>query len=156
MLVGHIHIALQERLRYSARNIIAIIGGNAAREFATLSLTERLNVARQGGAQLHNEFNDESIVPTAQGLSIARQNIPYLAGAWPAWGDDNDDDDDYKRLLLPDGNFYIVGDQASTMPGWQEGAMMSAEHVIELIGGIKPHEVPDDTVAPNARRVSHG
>lgn len=124
--------------------------------FGRLSLADRLARARAGGAKLHDEFNDNSIVPIELGLSIAWQNIPYQLGAWPGWGDDTNDDRDYQRLLLPDGRFYVVGDQASTLPGWQEGAMMSAEHVVELIAGLKPHVVPEGTTAPNTRRVVQG
>lgn len=38
-------------------------------------------------------------------------------------------------MLTPDldGRFFVVGDQVSTLPGWQEGALMSAEHVFRQI-----------------------
>jgi monoamine oxidase len=128
-----------------------------ATEFGKLSLAERLRVARQGGARLHPEFLDESIVPTDLGLSVAWQNVPYQEGAWPDWGNDQNDDRDYRRLLLPEGRFYVVGDQASTLPGWQEGAMMSAEHVVGLITGtIRPEEVPETLRAPNTFKVTQG
>ena len=115
------------------------------------------SVARAGGAQLHDEFDDNSIVPIELGLSIAVQNIPYQLGAWPGWVErDTNHDRDYQRLMLPDGRFYVVGGQASTLPGWQEGAMMSAEHVVDLIAGLKPHVVPAGTSAPSTRRVVRG
>lgn len=128
-----------------------------ATEFGRLGLAERLRIAKEGGSRLHPEFLDDSIVPTALGLSVAWQNVPYQEGAWAAWGNDQHDDADYRRLLLPDGRFYIVGDQASTLPGWQEGAMMSAEHVVELITGIKrPEDVPETLQAPNTFKVTRG
>lgn len=129
---------------------------NHATEFGKFSLAKRLEVAKQGGARLHREFKDNSIVPTELGLSIAWQNVPYQEGAWPSWGNDQHDDQDYERLLRPDGRFYVVGDQASTLPGWQEGAMMSAEHVVELIAGLKPAETPKDIKAPNTFKVTRG
>ena len=135
-------------------------------EFAAYSLEKRLQMAKKGAARLHPEFLEEGIVPTKLGLSIAWQNVPYLEGAWPNWesptnqpgvddGDNHDDDDkDYRRLLLPDGRFHIVGDQTSTLPGWQEGAMMSAEWVVELIAGSKgPEDIPTDCKAPSTSRV---
>ncbi|MBR9920346.1 MAG: NAD(P)-binding protein [Bacteroidetes bacterium] len=134
----------------------AYIHGKNATEFGELSLDERLRRAKAGGARLHPEFRDNSIVPTQLGLSIAWQNIPYAGGAWPSWGENVHDDADYERILLPDRRFYIVGDQASTLPGWQEGAMMSAEHVVNLISGLKPHVVPEGTKAPNTLRVTQG
>ena len=127
-----------------------------ATEFGRLDLAERLRVAKEGGLRLHQEFADDSIVPTELGLSIAWQNVVHQKGAWPSWGNHQHDDSDYRRLLLPDGNVYIVGDQASTLPGWQEGAMMSAEHVVELIGGLKAHVVPEEVTAPNTFKVTRG
>ncbi len=144
-----------------------------ATEFGKLSLEKRLEVAKSGGAKLHPEILEERIVPTKLGLSIAWQNVPYQEGAWPNWespiswnpghvpgdtsGDSHDEDDkDYRRLLLPDGRFHIVGDQTSTLPGWQEGAMMSAEWVVELIAGSKgPEDIPADCKAPSTSRVLH-
>lgn len=133
-------------------------GPNPATEFGKLSLAKRLEVAKAGAAKLHDEFNNDTLVPTDLGLSVAWQNVPYQRGAWPNWGHDQHDDEDYRRLLLPDRRFYVVGDQASTLPGWQEGAMMSAEHVVELIGGLKPAAIPSDTKAPNTLELTraHG
>lgn len=127
-----------------------------ATEFGTYALDKRLRVAKEGGARLHDEFNDDSIVPTDLGVSIAWQNVVHQKGAWPSWGNHQHDDADYRRLLLPDGRFYVVGDQASTLPGWQEGAMMSAEHVVELIGGLKEAMVPEDVTAPDTFKVTRG
>jgi len=129
-----------------------------ATRFGSLSLEERLKLAREGGRRLHPEFADESIVPNEKGLSIAWQNVPYQRGAWPSWAETGQHaNKDYRRLLLPDRRFHITGDQASTLPGWQEGAMMSAEHVVELIGGLRSAEsVTEDIVAPNTARVRRG
>ncbi len=128
-----------------------------ATDFGRLGLAERLAVAKAGGARIHPEFLDDSIVPTGLGLSVAWQNVPFQEGAWAAWGNDQHDDADYRRLLLPEGRFWIVGDQASTLPGWQEGAMMSAEHVIEMIAGTRrPEDVPLTLEAPNTLKVTQG
>lgn len=127
-----------------------------AKEFGKLSLAKRLEVAREGGARLHPEFNNDSIIPNDKGMSIAWQNVPWQEGAWPGWGGDQHDDVDYERLLRPDGNFFVVGDQASTLPGWQEGAMMSAEHVVELIGGVKEPTPRKGLRAPNTFKILQG
>ncbi len=124
--------------------------------FGNYSLVRRLHVAKEGGARIHEEFMDDSIVPTDLGLSIAWQHVPHLKGAWPSWSSSDAQNRNYRRLLLPDKRFYVVGDQASTLPGWQEGAMMSAEHVVELIAGIKPHFVPENIEAPNTIKVTQG
>ena len=67
---------------------------------------------------------------------IAWQNIPNEGGGWANWSPDSKEDAQaYARLLAPDRRFFVTGDQVSTLPGWQEGAMMSAQHVVEQIGG---------------------
>jgi len=58
------------------------------------------------------------------------------------------------RLQAP--RFFVVGDQVSQLPGWQEGAMMSAQHVVEQIGGRRLLTVPRIKHAPNTRRLIHG
>jgi monoamine oxidase len=125
--------------------------------FGTCSLQKRLEKAREGGAKLHKEIHDESIVPTETGLSIAWQNIVHQEGAWPYWSDHQEHDATYRALLLGDRRFHVVGDQTSTLPGWQEGAMMSAEHVIDLISGNKRREqIPEDIKAPDTVKITQG
>jgi monoamine oxidase len=65
--------------------------------------------------------------------------------------------DAYTRLLSPDGHFHIVGDQVSTLPGWQEGAMMSAEHVrAQITQPAAALKAPVIRRAPNSRRLVQG
>lgn len=130
--------------------------GQHATEFGRLPLKQRLSVAREGGARLHPEFNNETLIPNKQGISIARQNVPWQEGAWPSWGGNQHDDKDYERILRPDKRFFIVGDQASTLPGWQEGALMSAEHVVDLIGGVKEVKRREGIKAPNTFKILQG
>jgi monoamine oxidase len=120
---------------------------------------QRLVEARKGAVRLHPQFQDEAIVPQSLGLSIAWQNIPLERGGWAEWGDSQADTDAYVRLLEPDGpgrRFHIVGDQVSTLPGWQEGAMMSAEHVLEQIAKPALLRVPRVLRAPDSRRLVQG
>ncbi len=133
--------------------------GRHATEFGELALAERLAQAKAGGARLHPEFRDDSIVPTALGLSIAWQNVEHQEGAWAAWNEKTQKHNEYYRRLLSSfqGRFFIVGDQASTLPGWQEGAMMSAEHVVSLIAGIKTEkDISEGIRAPNAKKLTQG
>ena len=134
---------------------------DAARELGGMSLAERLDKARQGAIRLHREFQDDHLVPQALGLSIAWQNVPFQHGGWVDWGSSEADDKAYATLLAPDRRFYVVGDQVSTLPGWQEGAMMSAEHVIsqitapkaKLFGAAAAHGAVH---APSSRRLVQG
>lgn len=128
--------------------------GDNAIEFGNLGLMERLRVARQGAIRLHKEFENDEIVPEDLGLSIAWQHVPYQLGGWANWTDA--DSKAYTRLLEPDRRFYVVGDQASQLPGWQEGAMASAEHVVDQIAGIRPLTVKGTVRAPGTRRLVEG
>jgi monoamine oxidase len=126
-------------------------------QFGKMSLEQRLVVAREGAIKLHPEFGDDRIVPQELGLSIAWQNVPFQRGLGADWkSDDEEDGKAYTRLLAPDGRFHMVGDQVSPLPGWQEGAMMSAQHVIEQIAGMRPLTVPEILRAPDSRRMTQG
>ncbi len=128
-----------------------------ARKLGALKLDERLDLARQQGAKLHPEMADRKIVPQELGLSIAWQNAPFERGGWASWDPDSlEDGEAYSRLLNPDRRFIVVGDQVSSLPGWQEGAIMSAEHVVGKIGGIATLTAPHILRAPNSRRLTEG
>src|SRR6185369_7100152 len=128
-----------------------------AREFGEMTLEDRIKTARKGAIKFHPEFADTRLVPSDKAISIAWQNIPNEGGGWANW-DPNDDNHAkaYARLLAPDRRFYVTGDQVSQLPGWQEGAMMSAQHVVEQIGGKRLLKVPQIKHAPNTRRLVQG
>jgi monoamine oxidase len=126
-------------------------------DFGNMNLEQRLKLARQGAVKFHPEFADTRLVPSDKAISIAWQNIPNEGGGWANWDPNNESHADaYTRLLRPDRRFFVVGDQVSQLPGWQEGAMMSAQHVVEQIGGRRPLTVPRVLRAPNTRRLIHG
>lgn len=119
---------------------------------------ERLRVAREGGRRLHEEFNDESIVPGELGISIAWHKVPYQLGGWAEWlPNDPDDKEAYGTLLYPDRNFHAFGDQLSPLDSWQEGAMMSAEWAVELLinSQVRAVRFPVHR-APDSHRLSTG
>lgn len=122
-----------------------------------LSFPDRLAAAKRGGAKLHPEIADESIVPTALGVSIAWHKVPHQLGGWANWkNDDPAHQRAYRRLLAPDRRFYVTGDQISPLPGWQEGAIMSAEYVCGQIGGQVNDAVPDEVLVPDAKTLTQG
>lgn len=97
---------------------------------------ERLDVARKAATKLHDEFASTSIIPDDKGMSIAWQKVPTQLGAWAQWEPWNADHKNwYSTLLYPQGqdNFFVIGDQVSALPGWQEGALMSAEWAYDWI-----------------------
>jgi monoamine oxidase len=133
-----------------------------ADKFGKMSLAERIINARAGAIKLHPEFADERLVPSDKALSIAWHNIASERGGWAVWNSDSAADAEaYTELLSPDGNrFFMVGDQVSPLPGWQEGAMMSAQHVVEEIDSLNrlhaPMSVPKVKRAPDTRRLVQG
>jgi monoamine oxidase len=125
--------------------------------FGNMSLEERITTARQGAVKFHPEFADTRLVPSDKAISIAWQNIPNEGGGWANWDPGSPAHAQaYSRLLAPDRRFYVTGDQVSQLPGWQEGAMMSAQHVVEQIGGRRLKTVPRILRAPNTRRLNQG
>lgn len=127
-------------------------GHPVAREFGDMKLPQRLQLAMQGARRLHPEFATH--VPIDTGMSIAWQNVPYIRGGWAEW-DSNDQDQAkaYQRLLTGDGRFHVGGDQVSYLPGWQEGAILSAYHVVNQIlgrGKLLEATAIDDLPAPDS------
>jgi serine/threonine protein kinase len=86
------------------------------------------------------------LVPSDKAISIAWQNIPNEGGGWANWDPNSKEDAKaYARLLAPGSPFLrVVGDQVSQLPGWQEGAMMSAQHVVEQPNLTTVYEVGED------------
>jgi monoamine oxidase len=126
--------------------------------YGNMKPADRIVEARKGAIKLHPEFADMRIVPSDKAISIAWQNIPSEGGGWANWDPNSDDHANaYSRLLRPDGRFYVTGDQVSQLPGWQEGAMESAQYVVELINRPRPVlEAPSVIRAPNSRRLTQG
>jgi len=117
----------------------AYMAGYEATEFGKMSCSQRLSLARSLAGKLHPEFMDDRIVPPQLGISIAWHNIPSQLGGFPGLGQDRSEAKRaYLRLLQPDGRFYVIGDQVSPLTAWQEGALMSVEHVVNQITAQPP------------------
>jgi monoamine oxidase len=127
--------------------------GDNARSFGAANPPTRLAWAREQGARLHKPIADPGVV--GRGISIAWQNVPYQMGAWANWANTGDA---YGTLLAPDRRFFFTGDQVSQLPGWQEGAMMSAEHVVRQITRSLPmaKEALEAVEAPDTRALVEG
>lgn len=124
-----------------------------ARRFGENELAERLNIAAAGAKRLHPDF--DRYVPRRLGLSIAWHNVPFQEGGWANW--DGVNPVHYNTLLDPDKRVFVAGDQVSYLPGWQEGAMLSAQHVIR--GIVEPSVFTAKRAllpAPSTRRVTQG
>jgi monoamine oxidase len=97
---------------------------------------ERLALAREGARNFGKEFGDG----LQHGVAIAWQNMPYIKGGWAYWqsvGSEEVAARHFNNLsqgtgvydamgALSDPVFFVVGDQLSSLPGWQEGAIAAA------------------------------
>ena len=91
--------------------------------FGQMTPPERLRAAMAEGERIHPGYADE----IESGVSRAWLNVPFQKGAWPR---------NYEappELLKPDGAIYFAGDQATALPGWQEGAALAAHAAVEAI-----------------------
>ncbi len=94
--------------------------------FARMTPHERLRAAIAEGERLHPGYGAEM----ESGISRAWSEVPFQKGAWPAGYP-------YEapaRLREPDGPVHFAGDQVSALPGWQEGAVLSAHAAVNAIG----------------------
>jgi monoamine oxidase len=98
-----------------------IFGGPAGTNFASLTPQQRINTALAQGNNLHPEMDGLA----ARGISIAWPKVPFQLGAW---GVSNP-----ATLLTPDENIFFAGEHLSILQGWQEGAILSAYHAIDLV-----------------------
>ncbi|MFB7669111.1 hypothetical protein ACFC1R_35230 [Kitasatospora sp. NPDC056138] len=116
-------------------------------------------VGSAGAAQLHPESTDRSVVPDEGAVTIAWHKVPYQEGGWADWKPDRKGHKEaYRQLLQPEGGdvFYVTGDRISPLPGWQEGAMMSAHYVAQQILGIMPLPVPEVVSVPDSVALTQG
>jgi monoamine oxidase len=98
---------------------------NAGEKFARLSPAERIKLAVEQGSKIHPDYG--KYVET--GVTVAWHQMNHMLGCaaqwdealWKQW---------FTTLQTPVGNHYLMGDQVSYHPGWQEGAIASAHHAI--------------------------
>ncbi len=105
-----------------------------AKAYGNMSLTERIRAARRDGVKLHPEMQREDLLPSNKAVSIAWHQVEGQSGGYTLWNHaDPKTEKHYQRLLKPEGRFFVIGDQLSPLPGWQEGAFMSAENAINQL-----------------------
>ena len=97
--------------------------GQGAR-FAKMSPAERLRAAMTEGEEIHPGYTSE----IESGVSRAWEKVPFQKGAWP------ETHEAPEALRRPDGAIHFAGDQVSALPGWQEGAALSAHAAANAIG----------------------
>ena len=116
-----------------------------ASDWGKLSVQERLDLARTDAKKFGTKFGEG----LEDGLAIAWQNMPHIKGGWAYWqavGHATYATEQFNAIAQgskmvdpatgeadPIKSFFIVGDQISSLPGWQEGAIASAINAISLM-----------------------
>src|SRR5947209_7442247 len=102
----------------------------------SMTVEKRLDQARAGAALFSKEF----AAGLEHGIAIAWQNIAHIKGGWAQWKYVKNNVHHYNRIIQGTGvdgtnnpSFFIVGDQVSSLPGWQEGAIASALNAISRL-----------------------
>lgn len=139
--------------------------GQTAYSWGQKSVAERLDIARAGARQFGIAFGDG----LHDGIAIAWQNMPYIKGGWAYWqsvGTSEEAADHFNNLsqgtgvydgegALSDPLFFVVGDQLSSLPGWQEGAIAAALNALTRMA--RPDlAVPNLEKLPDTRLLVEG
>ena len=93
-----------------------------------LSPAERIETALAQGEKIHPDYRQL----VEQGVSVAWHRMNHMLGCSTIWTDEARRDH-FATLQAPAGRHYMVGDQISYHPGWQEGAIQSAYHALQDI-----------------------
>ena len=96
-----------------------------AEKFARLTPAARLELAIQQGERLHPGYRGY----VENGVSIPWHRMANIMGCSARWSEETRARW-FKRLQEPVGRHYLIGDQVSYHPGWQEGAIHSAYHAL--------------------------
>ena len=130
---------------------------NAAR-FGQMPVEERLREARAGAALFGAKF----AAGLERGVAIAWQNMAHIKGGWAQWNNVKDSVRHYNQIIQGTGVdgavtpcFFVVGDQVSSLPGWQEGAIASALNAISRLA--RPDRMlPHLKVLPDTKLMVEG
>jgi monoamine oxidase len=127
-----------------------------------MPIRERLRSARKG-AKLFDEAFGAGL---RKGVAIAWQNMAYIKGGWAQWHAVDDAVTHFNALdqgsgildaqgELSDPVFFIIGDQISSLPGWQEGAIASSLNALSRLA--RPDlRIPALAALPDTRLMVEG
>lgn len=107
--------------------------GNTAAHFGRMPISRRLRVGRAGAAKFGKRFAKG----LKHGVAIAWQNMRHIKGGWAQWHNVQNSVDHFNAIQqgsCVDGesgaSFFVVGDQVSSLSGWQEGAVAAALNAV--------------------------
>ena len=114
--------------------------GETAVRLGDMPLAARIAAASASVEQVHPGCSHL----LRHGINVSWNKIPYSLGPWArGWeGGDDNDPTDFKLLNAPDGRVYFASANLSQMPGWQEGAVLSAHRVVTMLTARAAHGSP--------------
>jgi monoamine oxidase len=98
---------------------------NAGEKFARLPPAERIRLAIAQGEKIHPGYGSY----VESGVTVAWHQMNHMLGCAAQW-DEKLFRQWFTKLQAPVGGHYLIGDQVSYHPGWQEGAIASAHYAI--------------------------
>lgn len=101
-------------------------GEEGGTKFGRLTPAERIEKAIREGEKIHPSYRQ--YIET--GVSVVWHRMNHILGCAPRWTD-GVRKKYFSRLQNPEGRHYLIGDQTSLHPGWQEGAIASSHHALE-------------------------
>ncbi|MDP2715655.1 FAD-dependent oxidoreductase [Rheinheimera sp.] len=93
--------------------------------FAAMTHPQRLATAIAQGTKVHTDYAQH----IESGVSVCWQRMNHMLGCGAVWSEALHKTG-FALLQAPAGNHYLIGDQLSMHPGWQEGAVRSAWHAL--------------------------
>lgn len=93
-----------------------------------MSPAERIELALAQGEKVHPGYRQH----VERGVSVAWFRMNHILGCSALWTEEARRNE-LPTLQSPVGRHYMMGDQVSYHPGWQEGAIHSAYHVLRDI-----------------------
>lgn len=103
-------------------------GGEAGSQLSALAPTDRHASIMRQVEQVHPECRSHLV----SGVSVAWRNVPDIGGAWMDWNAYSGTDE-VARFLEHRWPYFFAGDHLSALPGWMEGAALSAQAAVVAI-----------------------
>ncbi len=97
----------------------------AGERFARLPPSERFELAILQGEKIHKNYRRH----IERGVSVSWHQMNHMLGCPAQWSEALFAQW-FRKLQRPAGNHFLIGDQISYHPGWQEGAIASAHHAL--------------------------
>lgn len=107
------------------------VWGASAFEFNAMQPNDAVKWAVEYGARIHPQYADEFV----SGVAVSWHKVPWVLGCYGIW---EDRDRDYAGAVTmgADERIVLAGEHLSYLPGWQEGAILSA---LDAIAQLHQH-----------------